>query len=109
MVEIKTWRTKHVDDGWTGRLVGLSWRRGEVEEMWDWTAPEANNTDKGKGMRKASGKDKAKVSSKKDTGKTKGSSKKDTAKSTRKGAGKHKDKDSSKKGAGKGKRKHAGK
>ena len=101
MVEIKTWRTKHVDEGWTGRLVGLSWRRGEVEEMWEWTAPEVNansKKDTGKRMRKEAGKDKAdQVNSKKDTGKR-----------MRKEAGKDKVKVSSKKDTGKGTRKHAG-
>ena len=38
-VEVKVWETMHMDEGWTGRLVGLAWLGGKVEERWAWTPP----------------------------------------------------------------------
>ena len=79
MIEVKKWKAKFSDEGWTAKLIGLSWQgpshadeTGSVEERWFWTPPRkdkdkdtaqgGNNQDKDKDT--AQGKAKAKAKTK---------------------------------------------
>ena len=42
--ELKEWDTQYQDEGWTGKLVGLSWSSGKVTETWQWVPPQEPQT-----------------------------------------------------------------